>query len=204
MTGLMHVGVGNTGRHDVPFVSRPVGSPVVLVAATRRYGDVELWARSTVDPSGDLEERVVAEDDPDVIHEIDDVIIDDVIEVRVPARPEFGSFLRLAVASVAADLGFTVDEIDDLRLGVSEIFGALADSADEGDCCAMRVAIGQGAVAITLRAEDPSGRLSRGGPETPALDALSATILASVVDEFRSTDDGFVVVKRAVESAAAG
>lgn len=126
----------------------------------------------------------------------------DVIEVRVPARPEFASFLRLAVASVAADRGFSVDEIDDLRLGVSEVFGALADRAGNGDCCAMRLTIAADRIVVALRGEDASGRAVGGGHAE--LDALSTTILASVVDEFDTSGDGFVLVKRAVESAAAG
>jgi hypothetical protein len=41
------------------------------------------------------------------------------------------------------------------------------------------------------------------GGTVPELDALATTILSSVVDEFRVSEDGFVLVKRAVESAAA-
>jgi len=141
----------------------------------------------------------VGDDDSGVIRNVEDMI-----EVRVPARSEFGSLLRLVVASVAADQGFTVDEIDDLRLGVSEVFGTLTEAAADDDCCALRIAIGRGAVGVTLLVEDASGRRPADGSAMPPLDALSSTILASVVDEFRASDEGYMLVKRAVESAAAG
>lgn len=118
----------------------------------------------------------------------------DVIEVRIPPDAQFASLLRVTVASVAADLGFTVDEIDDLRLGVSEVFATLT-AAEGPDRCVMRLSVEPAAVVVTLGLE-PGGTV-------PELDALATTILSSVVDEFRASEDGFVLVKRAVESAAA-
>jgi anti-sigma regulatory factor (Ser/Thr protein kinase) len=116
------------------------------------------------------------------------------IEMRIPLDAQFASLLRVTVASVAADRGFTVDEIDDLRLGVSEVFATL--TADrERDRCVVLMSVEPDAVVVTLGLE-PGGTV-------PELDALATTILSSVVDEFRVSEDGFVLVKRAVESAAA-
>jgi anti-sigma regulatory factor (Ser/Thr protein kinase) len=118
----------------------------------------------------------------------------DMIEMRIPLDAQFASLLRVTVASVAADRGFTVDEIDDLRLGVSEVFATL--TADrERDRCVVLMSVEPDAVVVTLGLE-PGGTV-------PELDALATTILSSVVDEFRVSEDGFVLVKRAVESAAA-
>jgi anti-sigma regulatory factor (Ser/Thr protein kinase) len=118
----------------------------------------------------------------------------DMIEIRIPLDAQFASLLRVTVASVAADRGFTVDEIDDLRLGVSEVFATL--TADrERDRCVVLMSVEPDAVVVTLGLE-PGGTV-------PELDALATTILSSVVDEFRVSEDGFVLVKRAVESAAA-
>jgi serine/threonine-protein kinase RsbW len=118
----------------------------------------------------------------------------DMIEIRIPLDTQFASLLRVTVASVAADRGFTVDEIDDLRLGVSEVFATL--TADrERDRCVVRMSVEPDAVVVTLGLE-PGGTV-------PELDALATTIPSSVVDEFRVSEDGFVLVKRAVESAAA-
>jgi hypothetical protein len=118
----------------------------------------------------------------------------DLIEMRIPLDAQFASLLRVTVASVAADRGFTVDEIDDLRLGVSEVFATLT-AARGRDRCVMRLSVEPDGVVVTLGLE-PAGTV-------PELDVLATTILSSVVDEFRASEDGFVLVKRAVESAAA-
>jgi serine/threonine-protein kinase RsbW len=117
----------------------------------------------------------------------------DVVEVGVPLDSEFASLLRVTVASVAADRGFTVDEIDDLRLAVSEVFGALA-AVPGPDRCVMQLSIEPDDLVVSLGLE-PAGPL-------PALDQLATTILSSVVDECRVTGDRFILVKRAAESAA--
>ena len=49
------------------------------------------------------------------------------VDVTVPLRPEFASIVRLIAASLGADAGFSVDDIDDLRLALSEVFAALVD-----------------------------------------------------------------------------
>ena len=51
------------------------------------------------------------------------------VDVTVPLRPEYASIVRLVTASLGADAGFTVDDIDDLRLAMSEVFSALVDAS---------------------------------------------------------------------------
>ena len=53
----------------------------------------------------------------------------DRFELTVPGRARSLVPFRLFVAAVAADAGCTVDEIDDLRLAVSEAFALLVDVA---------------------------------------------------------------------------
>lgn len=50
---------------------------------------------------------------------------DDVVEVRLPAKSAYVSLLRTTVATLAARLDFTLDEIDDLRIAVDEASGLL-------------------------------------------------------------------------------
>lgn len=42
------------------------------------------------------------------------------IELTVPANPDFLHLIRMVVATVAARAGFTIDEIEDLRLAIDE------------------------------------------------------------------------------------
>lgn len=43
-----------------------------------------------------------------------------VVELRIPCKPEFVSVARLAVAGIANRLHFTVEEIEDVKLAVAE------------------------------------------------------------------------------------
>ncbi len=117
----------------------------------------------------------------------------DTIELGVPLRAEYAAHLRLLVASVAGDAGFSVDELDDLRLGVSEIFTLLLDGADDGARAFIELSVDGGRIALTV------GR--SGVADAPDVDELAAAILSSVVDEYTTVPGGIVMSKRATESA---
>jgi anti-sigma regulatory factor (Ser/Thr protein kinase) len=52
------------------------------------------------------------------------------IEIRVPADPHLSRVLRLASSGVASLSEFTVDEIEDIKVAVSEILLALIEHGD--------------------------------------------------------------------------
>lgn len=120
---------------------------------------------------------------------------DDAIHVTMPLRPELGSTLRVIAASLGADAGFSVDDIDDLRLAVSEVFTLLVE-ADEavGARCITRFLVHDNVVEVVLTGTGVHDS------ESLALDPLAATILSSVVDEYSVDSDGVRLVKRAAES----
>jgi len=43
------------------------------------------------------------------------------VTVRVPASPEYLQVVRLIAAGLASRLGFTLDDIEDLKIGVDEL-----------------------------------------------------------------------------------
>jgi anti-sigma regulatory factor (Ser/Thr protein kinase) len=49
------------------------------------------------------------------------------IEIRFPSDPGLSRVLRLAASGVASLANYTVDEIDDIKIAVSEIFIALIE-----------------------------------------------------------------------------
>lgn len=49
------------------------------------------------------------------------------VELRVPPEPTMSRVLRLAASGVASLTGFTVAEIDDIKIGVSEVLIALIE-----------------------------------------------------------------------------
>lgn len=44
----------------------------------------------------------------------------DYVEIRVPAKPQYVSVVRLAISGLAIRVGFSYDEIEDLKIATSE------------------------------------------------------------------------------------
>ena len=44
----------------------------------------------------------------------------DYVEIRVPAKPQYVSVLRLTISGLATRVGFTYDEIEDLKIATGE------------------------------------------------------------------------------------
>jgi serine/threonine-protein kinase RsbW len=119
---------------------------------------------------------------------------DNAIDLVVPLQAAYASTVRIVVAAVAADLEFSVDELDDLRLGVSEVFNLFADGVGPGARCCTHIATSDDGVTIAMS--------RTGSDEVIELDGLASTILSSVVDEFSVVDGAVTLVKRAREALA--
>jgi hypothetical protein len=96
------------------------------------------------------------------------------ISLSLPAQPQFARVARLTVTGLASRVGFTYDEIEDLRIAVGEVCSLLLPGP-EGRLV-FRCQVGTEAVSVTAN-RSPAG---------PALEAsdLSRQILLAVVDEF--------------------
>jgi serine/threonine-protein kinase RsbW len=116
----------------------------------------------------------------------------DHIELLVPIRAKFASTLRTLAASVGADLGFSIDEIDDVRLAISEVFSVLVESADESTPRARIEMSASGAsLAVTLGYDGAGSNIE--------LDELAEHILRSVTDSYEVTPNGISFVKLGTE-----
>ncbi len=113
---------------------------------------------------------------------------EDSIDVILPARTELASTVRLLAASFGADVGFSVDEIDDLRLALNEVFTSSADR-DEVERVAVTFVPGDGRIDV---------RMSTMPQVDIELDTLAATILASVVDDV-TNDAGVITFSKSVD-----
>ena len=123
----------------------------------------------------------------------------DQVELIVPVRPRFGSTLRVLTSALAADCGFSIDEIDDIRLGLSEVFNVLSDtvSGDQSEGHRVRVTFrpGQDHLAVTVH--------SIPGNSAPLeFDELATSILRSVLDDVTIDAEGVSMAKRASEAHA--
>ncbi len=117
------------------------------------------------------------------------------IDVDLPLSLRHASTVRAVAVALGADAGFSVDDIDDLRLGVNEAVSVLSDTESDpppGARLVVRFDIGERVVSV---------RVSRHGVDEPVgeLDVLASRILTAVVDEFEVDAGGaFTIVKRAV------
>ena len=112
----------------------------------------------------------------------------DRIDVTVPLRTEFAATLRTVAAAVGSDAGFSVDELDDVRLALSEVFSVLVD-VDGG--------VGRARVAFSPTPGELTVVIGSDGDDLGIeLDDLAANILASVTDGYSIGADGVTFSKR--------
>jgi serine/threonine-protein kinase RsbW len=52
----------------------------------------------------------------------------DIVTVRIPAHPQYLQIVRLISAGLASRLGFTIDDIDDLKIAVDELAAYMTGS----------------------------------------------------------------------------
>jgi serine/threonine-protein kinase RsbW len=119
----------------------------------------------------------------------------DLVEITLPLRTDFIATLRTVAASLGADAGFSIDEIDDLRLAISEIVSSLIDSTTSTeDRVVASFEVGAAGVAVAIT--------TRSGEIDVELDDLAASILESVVDEYVVAGTRVSLVKLASEAAS--
>lgn len=117
----------------------------------------------------------------------------DRIELDLPAGTRYASTARAVVAALAADAGFSIDDIEDLRLAVDEAISVVCDRAEGG----ARLHLGfsrtarQVTATVALVDETSGGQVDG----TVALDPLAERILGAVVDSFSIDHGVFTLVK---------
>ena len=77
------------------------------------------------------------------------------VEVTIPAKPEFISVARLTAATVAGRQGFTYDDIEDLKIAVSEACNALILAGTGGSPLALRFSIAPDTLEIRIETGGP-------------------------------------------------
>ena len=111
-----------------------------------------------------------------------------IIELAVPANPDYVGLIRSAAAHIAAHADFTIDAIDDLRLAVDEAFAVLI--AHQPDAGRVAVSFHIHADSLNIEMTGPTG-----SPE-PDRNSFAWTVLSALVHEVKSqtSSDGLVTL----------
>ncbi len=96
----------------------------------------------------------------------------------MPAAPEFLRISRIMAAGVASRVGFTLDEVEDLRIAIDEVCFSLVGARGRTGTITIRYLLDADQLAV-----EGMGHFSDGLSNEPTVSALSRQILAAVVDE---------------------
>lgn len=98
------------------------------------------------------------------------------VELRLPADGAYASVLRTLTAGLAARLDFTMDDIEDLRIAVSEAAAMVLDEADPASTLDCRFRLSPGALALSISAPAQA-------PAAPDYESFGWQVLATLAAE---------------------
>ena len=115
--------------------------------------------------------------------------------IRVPASPEYLHVVRLVAAGLAARIGFTLDDIEDLKIAVDELTAYLTGPQGRDGMLEIRFSVGESHVEIR-----GFGHVDSPDAVRTRLTDMSRMILETVVDSavlsHRDSVPCFSLVKR--------
>ena len=102
----------------------------------------------------------------------------DEVKLTLPSTPEFLRLARVTASGLASRMGFTVDEVEDLRLAIDELTFALTGSPPPVGTVEMRYRLNGASLEV-----EGVGRFNGGVTLPLTLTDLSERILDALVDE---------------------
>ncbi len=100
------------------------------------------------------------------------------VRLAVPAQPEYLRMTRILAAGVASRVGFTLDEVDDLRIAIDELCFSLVGPRGRSGTVTVRYEILPDGILV-----EGAAHFNDGDYHAPLLSPLSMQILDSVADE---------------------
>lgn len=111
--------------------------------------------------------------------------MDRVIELEIPARPEFVGIARMAMGALAGIRpGLAYERVDDLRIVVSEACTSAIEGLDEGSVLKLRCI--DGPKALEVRIEAPGSVFESAFPinePEPEADNFRISLIRALVDD---------------------
>jgi anti-sigma regulatory factor (Ser/Thr protein kinase) len=99
------------------------------------------------------------------------------VSIKIPASPEYLHVVRLVAAGLGARLGFTLDDIEDLKIAVDELAAYLTGAHGRDGHLRIRFTIGDDTLEI-----EGAGHFSPQQPLRTELTDFSRMILETVAD----------------------
>lgn len=110
------------------------------------------------------------------------------VRLSLPASPRYLAAARVVATSLGAESGLTVDDLDDLRLGVNELVSALVEASESNERVELEFEVT--AASVTVR-----GRRAGGAARPVELDELTARIIEAVADHHTIDGMSFSLTK---------
>jgi serine/threonine-protein kinase RsbW len=123
----------------------------------------------------------------------------DLVNLVIPAKNDFVSVARLAISGIANRMGFSYDEIEDLKLAVSEACTNAVDAKCTDGESDIKVScnIFSNRLEIEVMDEGNSGELFENNPSAQTLreQDLGIYLIESLMDQVDIQEEGGIVVK---------
>jgi anti-sigma regulatory factor (Ser/Thr protein kinase) len=110
------------------------------------------------------------------------------VRLSLPASPRYLSAARVVAASLGAESGLSIDDLEDLRLGVNELVSILVESGHASD--RVELEFETDGSSITVR-----GQRSGDGGGPLAVDELTTRIVEAVADSHEIDGTSFSLTK---------
>lgn len=132
-------------------------------------------------------------------HPIGFAPVDELFTLDIPAKAEYVSLVRLALAGMLRSSGFSEDAVADLKLALTEACSNSVRHAREPDTAQVHLAFTLTDADVTIRIHDDDGGFHEDDADCPECEAgggMGVSIIRAVVDDFRldSPADGGMLV----------
>lgn len=108
----------------------------------------------------------------------------DLVELRIPRKPEFVSVARLAVSGIAGRMDFSYDEVEDIKLAVGEACtSAMKSGSPESEAIPITVRCESDTERISIEVVDRAASRQQGEASAPPDEPISRLLMEVLMDE---------------------